>query len=70
VELCNFAFDNVKVRLCLDKLLDPSFIQIAVGLRPRGAHCGAAAGVKGAKLDAGGINGSPHDASKSINLFH
>ena len=59
-----------EVRRVFQHGADGGLVQRAVGLRARGLHRRAFAGVQGAELDAGAVGGARHEAAQGVDFAH
>ena len=50
-------------------MANSGFVQNPVGLRPRGAHCGAFAGIENAELNTGFVGRQRHCAAHRIHFL-
>ena len=68
-EIGDLLLEQLQIRLRLEQAADRALVQLAVGLRPRGAHRGSLARVQRAELDAGLVGGERHGAAERIDLL-
>ncbi len=68
-EVGDFLLEKLQVRLRLEQPTDGALVELAVGLRPSGAHRRPLAGVQGAQLDARLVGGERHRAAERIDLL-
>ena len=61
---------NPQIGLILQHAANRGFVQNAISLRPRGAHCWAFARIQNAELDACFVRGQCHGAAQGIDLLH
>jgi hypothetical protein len=61
--------EQPQVGLVLQPAADRGLVEDAVGLRPRGAHRRALAGVEDAELDAALVGGQRHGAAQRVHLL-
>ncbi len=62
--------EQPQLRLVLQPPADRGLVEDAVGLRARGAHGRALAGVEDAELDATLVGGGRHGAAQRVHFFH
>ena len=62
--------EKLQIFLVFQHFTDSSFVQDAVGLRARGSHCRAFAGIQAAELNTGFIGGQRHCAAQCVEFAH
>ena len=65
----NFLLEQLQIWLASRDPADGALIQLAIGLRTRGAHGGPLAGIEGAKLNARLVRGQRHGAAQGVDLL-
>ena len=63
------CWNKLQVRLRLEKAANRALVQLAVRLRPGGAHRGSLAGIERSKLDARLVGGKRHGTAERIDLL-
>ena len=70
VEIGHFLLEHLEPGLRLHRAANGLPVQLAIGLRARGAHRRTLAGIERAELDAGRVGGPRHHAAQRIDLAH
>ena len=68
-QIVDSLLENTEIGLVFENRANRGFVQHAIGLRTRGAHRRALAGVEHAKLNAAAIGRGRHGAAERIDFF-